>query len=118
MQMKSKIGFLISHSDNYYGVELGLHTKALQELEAFAGELGCETVSYGPIKTGEEAVRARSHFDSLDIDYLVMFIADFTAGDVMTAFEGVSYPIGIWFPKEPHTTGHREYVCQHHPADL
>lgn len=105
MQMKSKIGFLISHSDNYYSVELGLHTKALQELEAFAEELGCETVSYGPIKTGEEAVRVRSHFDSLDIDYLVMFIADFTAGDVMTAFEGVSYPVGIWFPKEPHTTG-------------
>lgn len=105
MQMKSKIGFLISHSDNYYGVELGLHTKALQELEAFAEELGCETVSYGPIKTGEEAVRVRSHFGSLDIDYLVMFIADFTAGDVMTAFEGVSYPVGIWFPKEPHTTG-------------
>ena len=103
--MRGKIGFLISHSDNYYGVELGLHLKALTDLQQFTDRLSCDVVSYGPIKTGEEAQQAKAFFDASGIDYLVMFIADFTAGDVMTAFENAAYPIGLWFPKEPYQDG-------------
>lgn len=102
---KSKIGFLISHSDNYYGLEHGLHEKALRQLEDLAQELCCQVLPFGPIKTGQEARQAREYFDREEIDYLLLFIADFTAGDVMTAFEAPDYPIGLWFPKEPYRTG-------------
>lgn len=103
--MKGKIGLLISHSDNYFGVEYGLHQLAQAELKALAEELGCEVVPVGPIRTGAEAKQAREQFDACGIDYLLMFIADFTTGDVMIAFDGAAYPIGLWFPKEPRRTG-------------
>lgn len=103
--MRGKIGFLISHSDNYYGIERGLHIKAKADLQQVANRFSCDVIDFGPIKTGEEAREAKEFFDSSEIDYLIMFIADFTAGDVMTAFEDVSYPIGLWFPREPHQDG-------------
>ena len=103
--MKAKIGFLISHSDNYYGIENKLHIKALEELKELAELLQCEVISYGPIEEEKEAKCAKEVFLSEEIDYLIMYIADFSSGDIMLQFENVSFPIGIWFPKEPYKDG-------------
>ncbi|MGD1822675.1 MAG: hypothetical protein ACPKM0_07945 [Pleomorphochaeta sp.] len=103
--MRTKIGFLISHSDNYYGVENKLHEKALSQLETFVSPFDMDIVSVGPIKDGDEAKKARDSFDTNKIDYLIIFLADFSSGDIMMAFENVKYPIGLWFPKEPFNEG-------------
>jgi L-fucose isomerase-like protein len=103
--MRGKVGFLISHSDNYYGVENELHDKALQELQAFANPLECDIVSYGPIKEADEALAAKEYFELEKVDYLIIFLADFSSGDIMMCFENTAYPIGLWFPKEPYKEG-------------
>ncbi len=103
--MLGKIGFLISHSDNYYGIENELHTKALEEITQLSKSLECEIYQYGPIKTGEEALLAREYFLENEIDYLIMFLADFSSGDIMMTFEDMPCPIGLWIPKEPHKEG-------------
>ena len=103
--MRGKVGLLISHSDNYYGIENKLHDKALKDLVEFSTKLDYDVVKYGPIKSGEEAEGAKKYFDSQETDYLIMFIADFSLGDIMLPFENSIYPIGIWFSKEPQTEG-------------
>ncbi len=101
LKLRGKIGFLISHSDNYYGIENKVHEKALKELKEFVVPLQCDVISYGPIKEGKEAIAAKQIFEKEAIDYLLIYIADFSSGDIMLPFEKAAYPIGIWFPKEP-----------------
>lgn len=103
--MRGKVGFLISHSANYFGIERKLHEKALEELLGFAEKLQCEVVPYGPIQSGEEAIEARAYFQEQEIDYMIMYIADFSSGDIMMNFEKMFCPIGIWFPAEPYKEG-------------
>ncbi len=103
--MRGKIGFLISHSDNYYGVENKLHEKALKQLVEFSSSFDCDIIPFGPIKEKEEAIAAKKYFNESQIDYLIMFIADFSSGDIMMAFENVDYNIGLWFFREPYNTG-------------
>lgn len=103
--MRGKIGFLISHSDNYYGIEKKLHEKALKNIQEFSDSLECDIFPYGPIIGGDEAIAAKEYFKLEEIDYLVMFIADFSSGDIMIPFEDLPYSIGLWFPSEPHKDG-------------
>ncbi|WP_058486543.1 hypothetical protein [Defluviitalea phaphyphila] len=103
--MRGKVGFLITHSDNYYGIQYKLHEKALKELKEFSNKLDCDVISYGPIKNAEGALAAKKYFELEKIDYLIIFIADFSTGDIMMCFDDVSYRIGLWFPKEPYKEG-------------
>lgn len=137
--MQGKIGFLMSHSDNYFGVEHKLHEKALMELKKFAAKFQCEVIPYGPIKDGEQGGIARTYFEKENIDYMIIFITDFSSGDIMMNFENMFCPIGLWFPVEPYKEGdiqlnaavtanmfasiaqrkfHKEIVCDWYYGDI
>lgn len=100
-----KLGMLITNSDNYYGIYHEIDKKAMKEIVKFSQDNNIDLITYGPIKTGEEAYQARKYFEQQKIDYLLIMLADFSSGDIMMAFENTNYSIGVWFKEEPFEDG-------------
>lgn len=100
-----KLGMLITNSDNYYGVYHGIDKEAMKEIVDFTQNNNIDLLTYGPIKSGEEAKQARKFFENEQVDYLLIMLADFSTGDIMMAFEDVKFSMGVWFKAEPFEEG-------------